>query len=459
MPPIRDDNQWGQPRRPRPPMAGGPAAVDRPAKARKLRPAPLPLAASVTTTWAALVSFAPILVVVAFLYAIDSGGDPAARVPRLAVAGWLLAHGVPLTTGNGVITLAPLMVSVFVAWRVIRAGVHTARAIGARHSKAAWPTVAAGVAVGAVYSVIGALAAAGARFPGLSVSPARASLTLGGFGLLAGLVGAAMESGMLTRLALASPRAVQEGVRTGAVATLLLLGAGAGAAGMAVAIAGGEATWALSSYRTGVIGQAGLTLVCALYGPNVAIWAASYLVGPGFVIGTDNSVTAASASLGDIPNVPVLAGLDAVPTNGSVLVALPLVAGLTAGWLMTRRTRRAVRRGRGKTGEAGDLPSTLTLLGAGAIAGAVSGAMLLAACAASSGALGSGRLSQIGPRVFPVSLLGAAVIGIGVIIAVAASRWLFRDRRFDAARRGRTRKAATRRAIPEEPTTTPPGLT
>jgi hypothetical protein len=54
---------------------------------------------------------------------------------------------------------------------------------------------------------------------------------------------------------------------------------------MAVAINGRDAGQIYDDYRTGVAGQMGLTLVCALYGPNIAVWAASYLVGPGFAIG------------------------------------------------------------------------------------------------------------------------------------------------------------------------------
>src|SRR5258706_15253258 len=96
-----------RPARPKPPRA---------------RRAPLALAATVTTGWAALVSLAPMLVIVALVHAVDASGAPAHRVARLGLAGWLLAHGVPVHTGLGVVELAPLAFSVVAAWRVARAG-------------------------------------------------------------------------------------------------------------------------------------------------------------------------------------------------------------------------------------------------------------------------------------------------------------------------------------------------
>src|SRR5262245_27860801 len=109
----------------------------RPPRRRPARRAPLALAASVTTVWAALVSLTPVVVVVALVNMIDTSGAAAGRVARIGLAAWLLAHGVPVETQLGPIGLAPLALTMLAAWRVARAGVHTARAIGARHRGAA----------------------------------------------------------------------------------------------------------------------------------------------------------------------------------------------------------------------------------------------------------------------------------------------------------------------------------
>src|SRR5438128_1201110 len=92
------------------------------------RRAPVLLAATVTTLWAALISYVPVLALVVLL----AGGGPWAGAFRFGTGFWLLGHGVQLTFAEGRVGLVPLALSVLAAWRISRAGVHTARAIGAR---------------------------------------------------------------------------------------------------------------------------------------------------------------------------------------------------------------------------------------------------------------------------------------------------------------------------------------
>jgi hypothetical protein len=386
----------------------------RPVRARPARRAPLALAAAVTTGWAALVSLAPMLVVVALLHAIDASGASANRVARLGLAGWLLAHGVPVGTGIGRVSLAPLALSVVAVWRLARAGVHTARAIGARRDRPAWRAASAGLAVGVVYGGFGALAAAATRHQGVVISVPRAGVTLAIFGFIAGLVGALAEARVLARLAVVAPPVVRDGVRTGAVAALLILGGGAATAGMAIAIRGGDASQILHDYRTGVVGQIGLTLVCAMYGPNLSIWAASYLVGPGFVIGTGTSISAAEVKLSRLPAVPALAGLPSTPASGwaALLLGVPLAAALVAGWLLARRALR----------QRDAAPGWSSLLGAAALGGPVAGLLLGLVALASSGSLGDKRLAEIGPHAGWVALVAALVVAVGASLAASATK-------------------------------------
>src|SRR5258706_3960866 len=75
---------------------------------RRARRAPLALAAVVNSLWAAVVSLVPTLGMVWLLFAFDGAGTPIGQVLRLGLGGWLLAHWVPLQTGSGLISLAPL---------------------------------------------------------------------------------------------------------------------------------------------------------------------------------------------------------------------------------------------------------------------------------------------------------------------------------------------------------------
>ncbi|MFG2038261.1 DUF6350 family protein [Dactylosporangium sp. NPDC048998] len=389
---------------------------------RPARRAPLALAAVVNSLWAAVVSLVPTLVVVWFLFALDNSGAPLANVLRLGLGGWLLAHWVPLQTGIGPVSLAPLGLTAVAAWRVYRAGVHTSRAVGARARRRSapwspWPAARAGAAVGVVYAALGALAAVLAEHKGVEVSAVRAALTFAAFGLAAGSLGAFAEARGIARLAARTPRVVRDATRTGAVAALLVLGAGAATTGMAVAFSGGDASQIIDDYHTGIAGEIGLVVMCAFFAPDVTTWAASYLVGPGFTIGSETVISAAHVSVGPLPAVPLLAGLPSTPATGyaPLLLGLPLAAALVAGWLLARRSLRSDP-GR----------SWFPLLGAAILAGPVAGVLLGLCCAAAGGSLGAGGLADVGPHSGAVAFVAMFMISIGAPLSTAATKLALR---------------------------------
>jgi hypothetical protein len=382
--------------------------------------APLAVAAAVTAGWAAVVSATPVLLAVAAVLLISPNPTDTEAVVRGGFAAWLLAHGVPLWTDRGPVSLVPLGITALAAWRVARAGVHAARAVGARRSRSALPALRAGLAVGLAYGAYGAAAALAVSAAGLRVPLPRAALTLAVFGLVLGLAGALYEGGWPARWAPRLPGWLRDGVRTGGVAALLVLAAGAAATGLALALSAGGATDMVRAYRTGVVGQAGLTLICLAYAPNVAVWGASYLVGPGFSIGAGTTVSAAAVALGPVPALPVLAAVPArpMPVWSGLLLGVPLVAGMAAGWLLARRQIRA-----------GDDTGWPRLLVPAALAGPVAGAALALAALASAGSLGGGRLVTVGAAGWPLAGMSAAVVGAGALVAAASTRILAEVRR------------------------------
>jgi hypothetical protein len=423
-PPSRPATQTPARRRPPPPGSA--------------RRAPVALAAAVTTTWAALVSLAPVLTVVLLASLVAGAGAPLGQVIRVALAGWLLAHGVELRTGTGPLGLVPLGFSVFAAWRVARAGVHTTRAIGGRRRRSPRLVLLAAVSVAIVYGLLGAIAAALVHMPGLRVDVPRAVVTLACFGFVTALTGAIVESGLAGRLVRRTPMALRDATRTGVVAALLVLGAGAAAAGTALALSGGAASKVLAAYHAGVAGQVGLTLVCVVYGPNLAVWAASYLAGPGFALGAGTTVTAARVSLGTVPALPVLAGVPAKPMSdwAALLLAVPLAAGMVAGWLLVRRRLKVAA----AAGEAGVREETavadgrpavgwVPLLGAAVLAGPVAGGVLAFAAWVSAGPLGGGHLAEIGAPPWPLAGITAGVVAAGALAGAATTRTLAGVRR------------------------------
>jgi hypothetical protein len=208
---------------------------------------------------------------------------------------------------------------------------------------------------------------------------------------------------------------VRHGLRTGLVAAMLILAAGAAFTGLSVAIGGGQAADMIAAYRTGVTGQAGITLVSLAYGANAVIWAAAYLLGPGFALGTDSAVSITEVTVGPLPTLPLLAGLPNGPmgATGALLLAVPVLAAMFAGWLLTQRLRRD--------------PETRTpqwpmLVGSAAIAGPVAGVVLGLLALISGGSLGAGRLSDIGPVPWQVALVATAVVAVSATIGAAVAR-------------------------------------
>ncbi|MEU7823890.1 DUF6350 family protein [Catellatospora sp. NPDC049133] len=389
----------------------------RPAGMLRPRGAPLPVAALVNTGWAALLTLGPLLLLTVAARFAEGAVDWGLSV-RLMLAGWLLGHGVPITVGVdgrlGTMELAPLALTAFALWRVNRAGVHTTRAMGAQGSGSIRHAVQGTLAVAAVYGCFGVLAAVLADGPGLFVTPWRAGLHCAVLGAAAGAIGVLRSGGVLRRLARRTPVVLRDGVRAGVVAALLVLAVGAGAVGLAVAMNGAQATHDLAGFDTGVLGQAGLTLLSLVYGPNFAVWAASYLLGPGFAAGTL-----------PLTQLPVFAGVPTGPLRGLgwLLTVLPLLGGVAAAVLMARRRLRPRRNRRGDvlTPE----PRWLRLCGSALTAGLVAGVLLAAAAYASGGALPVSGPVRTGPVVWQVATMAALVVALGGLLGVAGF-WVLR---------------------------------
>jgi hypothetical protein len=374
------------------------------------RGAPLPVAATVAALWAAAVSLGSILVL-AVVGAAGSGAGIGA-VARIAAAGWLLGHGAAVQTPTDRVTLVPLAITALAAWRLARAGIHTSRAVGGHRERSIQRAAVAGLAVGLPYGGIAAATAWLAHTTDLAVSPGRTGITVGLFAAAMAALGALWHSRAGRSLAGRMAPVPRDAIRTGLVAAAILLAAGAGAAGLSLALAGGEAAGMLGGYHAGLLGQAGITVLCFAYLPNVAVWGAAYLLGPGFSLGVDTVVSPGEVLVGPVPALPILAGLPAGPLTGvgPALLVIPLAAGVCAGWLLTRR------RDLGWSG----------MLVAAALAGPVAGILVQGAGYASAGALGSGRLADVGSVSWRVGLFAALMVSAGAVLAAAATRALAR---------------------------------
>lgn len=162
------------------------------------------------------------------------------------------------------------------------------------------------------------------------------------------------------------------------------------------------------SLQAGVLGGIVLTVLQLALLPNAVIWAASWVVGPGFAIGVGTSVSPGATVLGPVPGLPLFATLpDGQASMGFLVLLVPILAGFAVGVMLRQRMPQAT-------------PSALTLLGHGIAAGIGAGLILGVLAWFSAGAGGPGRLQQLGPDPLMVGLFAALEVGVAAVIGLFA---------------------------------------
>ena len=160
--------------------------------------------------------------------------------------------------------------------------------------------------------------------------------------------------------------------------------------------------------QAGILGGIALTTLQLALIPNLVIWAAAWFAGPGIAVGVGTSVSPVGTSLGTVPGLPILGVLpQGSLAFGFVGLLVPLLAGFLAAVLLRRRTAADVR-------PPALTERLLTGLGVGGVAGVLLG--LLAWW--SGGALGPGRLVEVGPNPLLVGALVAVEVGIGACLGL-----------------------------------------
>ena len=330
---------------------------------------------------------------------------PLSDALRTGGAFWLLGHGGRLGLPAGTAALIPLGLSVLFAALAARSGAAVARVRPAGPRRRV--LLACAIAVAIPYALLAALVAAACRGGGLHSSIPTASVGALILSAAAAWCGAAREL----------PLAVPSRSRTQAVASgvgaagALLLGVAALLAGIALLSHLSDAAALARPAKAGAVGGFGLLMLQAALTPNAVIWSASYLLGPGFAVGAGSLVSPTSVHLGELPGLPMLAGLpsSALPWPLYILFLVPPAAGVLGGMVTVRRLPRTPK-----------LPAA-ALLGA-AIAVTI-GVLAALFAALSGGSVTKGRLATIGPSPWSVGAMAALEIGIPAIAAAFGLTW------------------------------------
>lgn len=342
---------------------------------------------------------------------------------RVGADAWLLAHGAHLQlarTALGVVPLGLTVLSLYVTYRLGRWAGATSDAGGEEGDARA--VLLGGLVLAGVYGLVALVTAVLASSP--VAEPHLGRAFAGGFavGVLGGGPGIAAGSGH----GRAWWRRLPQGVRTvvlGGLAGPLLLGA-ASAVVLAAALLAhlGSAATVLSRLHVDTGGGLLYTVVVAALTPNAVLLTTSYLLGPGFALGAGTVVSPSAVVLGPVPAFPLLAALPAPgagPWEAQGYLAVPVLAGAVAAALAVRRFPQA-------GWSAGLLR--------GGVSGLLGGLLVTAAVALAGGAVGPGRMQQVGS--FPADVFVAALVTMGVgglLGGVVATWWTRRRRRASGA--------------------------
>jgi len=223
---------------------------------------------------------------------------------------------------------------------------------------------------------------------------------------------AGVAGGWRSRIARLSPRtraSIAAALRTGTAASAMVIAASGVIVAVLLIARFGTVVGLYEQLQAGTLGATVLTMAQLAVLPNAVVWTASWLLGPGFAIGTGSSVSAVGTQLGPIPGLPLL-GI--VPQGHVALGFAGLLVPVLAGFFAATLTRRRMARTVGGAPSGGRL--ALIGLGAGCVAGIELG--LLAWW--SSGAIGPGRLHDAGPNPWMVAVCAAVVIAIAAIVGI-----------------------------------------
>jgi hypothetical protein len=351
---------------------------------------------------------------------------------RAAVDIWLVGHGVDLqvtldtalSTGLGMpdgtafpVTIAPLGFALLTLLLAVRAGRRVGetryRNLGSAVSLLTFAALSTVVTLTALYPLARPSIAQGMALPSLVF----------GLGFVVGLLRTRRAEGDDSGSSLRdwindwSPF-IREAVRTalvgGAAVVAGILAVGSILLALLIAVNYAQVISLYEGLHGGALGGLALTIGELSVMPNLVIWVASWLVGPGFAIGAGSAVSPLGTTLGPIPAIPVLGALPTAELPfGFVGLLVPIVTAFLVAAVLRPRLARAVA----------DADYPLAWLGGASLGmGVVAGVVLGLLAMVSGGAAGPGRLVEVGPDPLAVGLWAALEVTVAAGLAMVVSR-------------------------------------
>ena len=333
---------------------------------------------------------------------------------RVGTDVWLVGHGSGLTVDGLPLHVVPLTLSVvfaLVLWRMGRWAAASSAPPEDDRAVALAATAHAGLYL-VITVVTCTVVGSDAATPGLGRAIVGSLL----LALLASGLGMASGTGHLRVWVQRVPGWVRS-VAYGAFAgSLLLVVLSSLLVAVTVVLGINDASTLMSGLRlsTGDYVMYAAATVAVL--PNAVLLGASYLLGPGFAVGTGTVVSPSLVVLGPVPAFPLLAALpESGPTPQWLLgaLAVPVLVGMTAAVLAQRSYRVTAYDSAALRGFGSGLGAALLVTALVALAG---------------GAMGTGRMADIGAPLGDVLVSSVASMSLGGLVAGLVTAWLQRRR-------------------------------
>jgi Family of unknown function (DUF6350) len=340
--------------------------------------------------------------VVGWLAAEPGSLEDALRVGTLL---WLLSNGVGVRLGEIPVTLVPWGATAVIAFMISRFAALSARKVRTRQTTG--PGLISVVTVAAyLLSVL-----VGAMLWGEPwQAPARWAV------VIAVLLGAAWwgSSRSLGIRRVEMPGRVRAIIRAVSAAQLAMLVAGAAVLVTALWTHLKQVETLHQALQPGVAGGIALLLLQLAFVPNALIWSAAYALGSGFSLGADSVIAPAATQLGMVPGIPLLGALPS-PGPGDITqlwwLATGAVAGAIACWVVL---------------SFGQVPRFDQASLTGGVCGLLAGAVFAGLAWAASGDMGTLRLADLGPRLFPLLVMAGTTMGLSGLVTGLALGWAAR---------------------------------
>ena len=350
----------------------------------------------------------------------DAGthGEPRDAL-QVGALGWLMAHGSGISVDGVAVTAVPLLLTLLCAWATWRVGQRVGDSISGHGPNADaiadgerdWtvPTALAFFTLG--YALVAFVTLSLAATPDTAPSTGRTLLWVVALTVCVGGPALAVGSGRAAIWAAFVPVSVRATVAACVTVVRYHLLVAAVVLVAALAVDLGTAANVLSQLGLDAGEVTLFVLAAVLVVPNAVLFSGSYLLGPGFAVGTGTIVSPTVVAVGPLPMFPLLAALpDGGPTSAwtPYLLALPPVVAAVATARAQRRhpTLRWEEAGlRGCTG--------------GVLAGVIVGILATVA----GGAVGPGRMRMVEPFAFEVLVHAITTLGIGGLFGGLAMTW------------------------------------